>query len=173
METTSQSGENFRASHTVREEGYDFLQVTRELLGEFCDDFIAIDCGTIGERWEREHYAMELPGKWDSSWVAVDGGIPVGFVIASLKDTGVHVHRIAVAHSARGTGVGTRLLGRVRESAIRQGAKRVTLCVSARNGTALRFYQRLGFSIEDPASELLNLSISVQALGGACAAGPS
>jgi ribosomal protein S18 acetylase RimI-like enzyme len=152
----------------VSERRYEFQRLTRDLLEDYCGAFIEIDSDTVGEPWRPGHYAKELPGKWASSWVVLEGRVTRGFVIASLKEEGVHVHRIAVAREARGAGLGTRLLERVVESARRQGAERVTLRVSARNEAALRFYRRLGFSVYESVSELLSLRIPVADLAAAC-----
>jgi ribosomal protein S18 acetylase RimI-like enzyme len=47
------------------------------------------------EPWQVENFVRPLPDKTELSLVAMAGG-PIGFLVASRRPGGVHVHRLAV-----------------------------------------------------------------------------
>ncbi|WP_067021503.1 GNAT family N-acetyltransferase [Streptomyces dysideae] len=95
------------------------------------------------EPWQAENFAQELPGKRELSLVATDSGRPVGFVIASRKPDGTHIHRVATDPDLWGTGIASRLLTRV----LTQAPGTTTLVCDPRNKPALALYTRAGFHI--------------------------
>jgi ribosomal protein S18 acetylase RimI-like enzyme len=143
---------------------YEFTSLSFELLQIHLKDLLAIDEKTLGEKWERRHFLLDLPGKWEYSVIAFDAGKPAGFVIASIKSEGLHVHRIVVASSYQGRGLGTQLLQRVAQSALQRDISLITLRVAAQNLGAIRFYNRLGFCRELTESDLLNLYVVPEVL---------
>lgn len=60
--------------------------------------------------WQAENFARHLPGKRELSLVATLRGKPVGFVIASRRPEGAHIHRVATDPRHQGTGIASRLL---------------------------------------------------------------
>jgi len=82
-------------------------------------------------------------------WVArnPDGEV-IGHLQAVPRDDGAwEVTNTAVAESARGQGVGRRLLEQAVAAAERAGVARVVLATGAADVGNLRFYQRCGFRI--------------------------
>lgn len=71
--------------------------------------------------------------------LATDGSNPIG--TGRIQSDG-HIGRVAVVASHRGTGVGTRIVAALIESARRHGHRRVWLSSQAH---AADFYRRLGF----------------------------
>jgi ribosomal protein S18 acetylase RimI-like enzyme len=78
----------------------------------------------------------------------------VGYVMCHLLGSGStydlgevrgDVETLAVAPQARGAGVGTALLGAVREELRRRGCTHWSISVAAANTGAVRLYERLGF----------------------------
>lgn len=138
--------------------------ISKDGLEDVVDVLMRIDTDTIGERWEKGNFLVELPGKWRCSWAAVQDGRTVAFVIASRKADSIHVHRIAVAREVRGRGIGSVLLERVAQCAEELDMPWVTLRVAADNVGAVRFYDRLGFESQDSDLELLNLRIAADSL---------
>ena len=55
---------------------------------------------------------------------------------------------LSVLKSERGKGIGTRLIGAAEAFAKERGARRLELDVFAKNGDAVRLYERLGFEHE-------------------------
>jgi serine O-acetyltransferase len=128
-------------------------------------ELLAIDAVTLGEPWGPDQFLADRPEKWQCSRLArdADGGT-VGFAIASRRNGLLHVHRIAVRGDRAGAGVGSRLLGAVADEARRRGLSRVSLKVSRNNAAARRFYRRLGFRIEQGASEPIEMSMAAPLL---------
>lgn len=124
---------------------YQVKPLTRALTDFYLEQFLTIDQVEGGEDWERGHFLHELPGKWECSWVALEADRVVGFVIASVKSHGLHVHRIVVHGAHRRRGLGRVLLQRVAERAVERGLRQLTLRVPEQNHGAAAFYHRLGF----------------------------
>lgn len=129
-------------------------------LARYLPDLEKIDEETIGEKWEPRHFQLELPSKWECSWMAMLEQKVIGFVIASLKPESIHVHRIAVHPTFRGQGIGVQLLRRVAECGLARNQSFLTLVVSENNRGAIRFYERLGFAMQSAACENRSLRIS-------------
>lgn len=81
-------------------------------------------------------------------WVALEpGGDPVGFAVASVDDSRVHLEELDVlpAHGRRG--VGSALVGAVVDYALGQGCHEVTLTTFRDVPWNAPFYTRLGFEL--------------------------
>lgn len=81
------------------------------------------------------------------AYVADEAGGLLGCVVYSPRGTFDHsgyVRLLAVAESAQGKGVGSRLLGAAEEAIFRSGPN-VFLLVTATNTPARRFYERRGY----------------------------
>ncbi|KDN75064.1 hypothetical protein DF19_26265 [Streptomyces olindensis] len=101
------------------------------------------------EPWQAENFSLDLPGKRELSLVATVAGEPVGFLIASRRPEGVHIHRVAVAPCHRGGGIASGLLGRL----LAQAPGLVTLVCDPRNRSALALYARAGFRVTSTTPE--------------------
>ncbi|MGB7405039.1 MAG: GNAT family N-acetyltransferase [Pacificimonas sp.] len=102
-----------------------------------------------------ENYAPDSFSK-GTAWLAEeDRGAPVGYAFTTEPDLpeietrsgDVEVKKIYVLSRWHGTGVGSALMAVAADKARRDGASRLLLGVYARNGRAIRFYQKSGFSI--------------------------
>ena len=88
-------------------------------------------------------------------WIASHDGAPVGYGVLclgwSLEFHGrdAFVDEIFVAESARGTGVGRELLGRLEERCRALGVRALHLEVDHENRRALEMYRRAGFVDHD------------------------
>lgn len=78
-------------------------------------------------------------------YVAFEGEIFQGFVILNMNGVlSGYIQTVAVAHDARGSGVGTQLV-EFAEKRIFRESPNVFLCVSSFNTGARRLYDRLGY----------------------------
>ncbi len=59
---------------------------------------------------------------------------------------GIYIQDLYVSKAARGTGLGRALLAEAGRIASRNGASFIRLAVDAKNGSAQRFYERIGFT---------------------------
>ena len=114
-----------------------------------------------GEHWECDNYLLDLPGKWKYSLLAKNNDEVIAILIASLKskDT-IHIHRLLVNNSYQGIGIGKRMLKLLGESAQKDGLLFLTLKTSKNNFEAQKFYNHLGFKIQDSRS-LNNISYQI------------
>ena len=143
----------------------DIQPLTAEVLARHVTEFLEIDEKTIGERWGKDQFRLDMPGKWDYSRVALDDhGKALGFAVASLKPQGIHIHRIAVSESCQGQGIGKHLLGAVAAVAHGHGVTAMTLKVAKQNVHAVRFYLGLGFVESERTATNLLLTVPVLSL---------
>ncbi|HEX5148425.1 MAG TPA: GNAT family N-acetyltransferase, partial [Candidatus Limnocylindrales bacterium] len=85
----------------------------------------------------------------DEDASVADDPLPVGLAMGRRRPPDdCMVFSVWVAAPARGRGIGRALVDSVAEWARSWGARRLVLWVFRSNGAAIRFYERLGFSIE-------------------------
>lgn len=113
---------------------------------DYLPQLMVIDAKTLGEPWGPEQWLMNLPSKWKLSWLLLYKGRPIGFLIASRKESALHIHRFAVAVKERGKGIGMLLIASAAQRALEQGCLNITLKVHHANPGAIVFYTRLGFA---------------------------
>lgn len=95
------------------------------------------------EPWQGENFARDLPGKRELSLIATVSGKPVGFLIASRRPEGAHIHRLATDPGHRGIGVASRLLAAL----LANTPGSVTLVCDPLNQPALALYARAGLRV--------------------------
>lgn len=141
--------------------------LTREMVSKKVDELVSLDGSALEGGWTSLEFLLDLPGKWELSRLALDeDGHVAGFLVASLKLSGIHVHRLVVAGAFRGRGLGRELLRKVAAEAGTRGVSTVTLKVARSNEDALRFYENLGFEESGRDSRNIALTTRVSALLG-------
>jgi ribosomal protein S18 acetylase RimI-like enzyme/O-antigen ligase len=138
------------------------LPLTSSKARRYLDRLMAVDATTMGEPWGPEQWLLDLPGKWESSWFILRAHKPIGFLIASRKESSLHIHRLATAANERHRGFGTKLLRIAARRAQAKGCLLITLKIDSRNEGAIRFYRRLGFRISDSSGENLTMFAACQ-----------
>ncbi len=81
------------------------------------------------------------------SWVAVDGGHIVGYVVVDRVGTAAHIEQVSVVPEAQGQGIGRTLIDRVREWAAENGLRALTLTSFRDVAWNAPLYAHLGFRI--------------------------
>ncbi len=112
------------------------------------DPVVRLAVKTLRETYDPEWLAHHLRRGRETFLVARD--VPtdqvVGFALAERREPlEGHVLALAVDPAHQGEGIGTALLGNVREEMARRGAYRLTLDVRADDPRAQEFYTRHGF----------------------------
>ena len=99
--------------------------------------------------WSIREVAEHLETQPELSFVAVDDGAVVGFVLGAdsyeaLEDTG-HLEWVAVASEYRGQGLGGRLIETFVDVLRTRGLREVVADVSSKNETSRLAFERAGF----------------------------
>ncbi len=110
---------------------------------------IEIEAEAFPDPWDLELLEDLLFSDSGISFVAVNGGSVVGFVVAEILEVGDetygHIMNLAVGAPFRKRGVGNRLVRRVEQEFVRLGAGAVQLEVRVSNRAAQEFYRRIGY----------------------------
>jgi ribosomal protein S18 acetylase RimI-like enzyme len=100
------------------------------------------------------HNIVRFPGcgvfEAKFSWMLRErrSGALVGMVLCSRVGAEVaHITQLCIAQAYRGRGLGRELLGRSAESLLNEGFTTFTLTVTEGNDTAVRLYERFGFTL--------------------------
>jgi ribosomal protein S18 acetylase RimI-like enzyme len=94
--------------------------------------------------------AAQWSGERAAGYLAVDAPIPCGIAAVYLgQDDGTRAHLVSmwVAPAHRRLGIGRLLVDAVLAWARRRNARTLQLMVTCNNDPAIRFYQRLGFTM--------------------------
>ena len=81
------------------------------------------------------------------SWVAVDDGHIVGYVVVDRVGTAAHIEQVSLVPEAQGQGIGRLLIDRVREWAVENGLGALTLTSFRDVAWNAPLYAHLGFRI--------------------------
>lgn len=156
-----------RSQHPVAPIRCDLAPLTAETLAAHYPRIRELDAGIEGERWSDAHWQLELPGKWTLSRLLFVNAVVAGFVVASVKPGGVHIHRLAVAREYRGQRLGEVLVRAVARAAAHEGHTQLTLKVADANTAARRLYDRLGFSVAGHQGTNVLMAAACAVLAGA------
>ena len=116
---------------------------------------IALWAGIFVEGYEAPHndpdVSIGLKTAYDSELllVAVDGSRVVGTVMGGYDGHRGWIYSLAVDENERHRGIGTEMIEEVVRRLMARGCLKVNLQVMPDNEGVVRFYQELGFSVED------------------------
>ena len=79
------------------------------------------------------------------TWIAEEGGFPVGTVSAVLRDLDLYIRSMAVVPNARGRRLGHSLFAEAFNLAVERHARRICLSTTPFLYGAIRLYESLGF----------------------------
>lgn len=104
--------------------------------------------------WNRAENSIpaKLAFQSDLLLVAVDGHEVIGSVMAGYDGHRGWLYSVAVRKKDRRGGLGTVLVRQAEQALHALGCGKVNLQVRARNETVVRFYERLGYAVEDRVS---------------------
>lgn len=106
----------------------------------------ALEAAAFVKPWKLADFEHEMTNNPIARYlVAEDEGLLLGFAGAHLIFEEGHITNVAVAESARGQGIGRRLMSGLMQLASNLGVVYMTLEVRASNKPAIRLYQSLGF----------------------------
>ena len=123
--------------------------LTRERAIQDGEALAVLGADNSWENWTVENLLSERPFKWELSLLAVGGGKPVGYAVASYTGDVVHLHHLIVGLEWRGRGIGRELLCRLALKAQEMAVRKLSLKVHRQNQRAIAFYTRYGFEISE------------------------
>jgi DNA-binding MarR family transcriptional regulator/N-acetylglutamate synthase-like GNAT family acetyltransferase len=95
-------------------------------------------------------YAEKHDAQLENAWIAEAGGEPVGCIFCVRRDAATaQLRLLLVEPSARGLGVGSRLVEECVRFARAAGYRRMVLFTTAEQEEACRLYARAGFELEE------------------------
>lgn len=105
----------------------------------------ALEGRVFADPWSENAFREELATASRHYLVAEEGSAILGYGGLLVVDDDAHIVTLAVEPGARGRGLGTRLMVRLAEEALRAGAAHLTLEVRVSNQPAQSLYRRFGF----------------------------
>lgn len=123
------------------------MKLSRDMAIRKMDELINIDREIPEDPWTIDNFLMHLDHKWEYSYISLDDDYITGFLICSLKENNIHIHRIAVLSYLMKKRIGRILMTNLYEDCRNSGIMRVTLKVKRFNSRALVFFDKLGFKI--------------------------
>jgi ribosomal-protein-alanine N-acetyltransferase len=120
----------------------------REMEPGDLDEVMAIEEVSFPTPWPRRLFEEEIVREFSDTLVAApaEGEGVLGYLVCWTVADESHLLNIAVRPDARERGVGSALLGECMLRSARAGAVRIHLEVRAGNASAIRMYEREGFS---------------------------
>ncbi len=108
-----------------------------------------------------------IPKARDNIQVVENAGVIAGFLWVEHRDNSLYLEEIHVVESARGTGLGRKLMDEAERTAMLHKQSEIRLSVF-RDSPAVHFYKRLGFEAvgEDPHRNQLHLCKAIQSPRG-------
>ncbi|HSE21519.1 MAG TPA: GNAT family N-acetyltransferase [Pyrinomonadaceae bacterium] len=140
------------------------VPLTRPRVRRYLNGLMRVDATTMGDPWGPAQWMLDLPEKWRLSWCLLRANEPIGFVIATKKESSLHIHRLAIAEHERDSGLGKQLLGLAARRGQVRGCHSITLKVDKDNKGAIRFYHRLGFRSSESSGNNLAMFADSEAI---------
>ena len=131
------------------------VKIDKEYLSTHIYQFINILAGEPHEYWGQNEFLMVLPDKWNLSIAAIsDDNQLLGYIIASNKKDAAHIHKLMIRQQNRAEGLGTYLMNAFFHM-VKNNFSMVTLKVYKDNQKAIKFYYKLGFTLQSETEDLL------------------
>ena len=124
------------------------------------DEFVSIIKNVPNEYWSNDHFLKDLNGKWEYSIGINNADILVAFIIASIKENSIHIHKFMVREGFRSQGFGKILLDHF-ISITSNNFKSITLKVYKENQKAIEFYRVNDFTINVEYEDLVGMIRSI------------
>jgi ribosomal protein S18 acetylase RimI-like enzyme len=100
----------------------------------------------IGEQpWNESNFLLDLPFKWELSFVAEDEGEILGYIIGSRSQNTAKINKIVVRREYRKCHIGTGLIKRFEDACLERKLYDVELKALVDNASTNNFYTNLGY----------------------------
>ena len=119
--------------------------IIREMDRSHVPQVLEIERACYPAPWSESAFTNEMTASASVTLVAVERESVAGFLVGWIAADQVHVANIAVADGQRRRGVGTGMMLRLLEEAVRRGCTSSSLEVRESNRAARSMYSRLGY----------------------------
>lgn len=141
---------------------FEIKQLSREYLEENIDDFLNILKDIPKEYWDKNNFLVDLPRKWDFSiYIKNLRQEIIGYIIASEKGNGVHIHKFMIEKNFRNQNLGQKLLKFLINLSKKSNKNFITLKVDKENLKALMFYKRENFKVISESDNLYTMKLEI------------
>lgn len=121
------------------------LHLDKEKTLQNINDLIKIDSIIPDDPWTADNFLMDLDHKWEFSFFALQNNDIIGFLICSMKENALYIHRIAVLPEHQKKKIGITFIQNLYMECQKYNIDKITLRVIDTNLPALEFYKGLGF----------------------------
>jgi [ribosomal protein S18]-alanine N-acetyltransferase len=121
------------------------IQIRKALIGDM-DAICSIEAECFPNPWSYGNFRNEFDISFSTIYLAEIGTEPIAY--ASLWAVGdeIQLNRIAVLEKYRKNGIGRSIVQRICSDLSNIGSKEIFIEVREKNGPAIEFYKKLGFT---------------------------
>ena len=125
-----------------------YVLLDKPFMENFVDDLVSCIEGWAYATWQRANFLIELPKKWEYSFVVYQENTICGFCIASGKlPDFYYIHLIFLRDECRNQGLGRQMLDRAWQYCREHALVGIRLRCPVSNEVAYRFYLDYGFTL--------------------------
>lgn len=120
--------------------------LTKQNVLENINRLMEIDNAIIDddESWKLTNFLIDFPMKWQYSFLVMIDDKIVGFIICSVKENTLYVHRLSILEDFQNKKLGSKLIDLILELGSKDNLQNIMLQVKKYN-TAKTFYKKKGF----------------------------
>lgn len=135
----------------------EFFKIDKEYVKRNLNAFMSIIENVPNEYWTDDNFLLDLDGKWEYSIGIKYSDKLVAFIIASVKNKNIHIHKFMVHEDYRSKGIGKILLNYFVDMTSKIFDS-ITLKVYKENDRAIDFYKSNYFIINSETEKLLEMT---------------
>jgi len=136
------------------------INLTKLNVLEYSNDIYKILSQDLLNYWKEEHLLMDLPFKWENSYVLLIDDSLIGCIICSIKNNCIHVHKLYIDENYKGRGFGKRILFHCLEKAVQ--VDKCSLFVYENNMGAVLFYDKRSFQVIEKSIDEFGLKYKLE-----------
>jgi ribosomal-protein-alanine N-acetyltransferase len=122
-----------------------FVRITTQNLLIYLADILKIERVSFPSPWGREAFEHEMRNPLSRFWgILTDDGL-VAYICFWVAAGEIHLMNIAVDPEARKRGLGRCLMGKLLQTGVEEGVRKIWLEVRPSNEAARALYSRIGF----------------------------
>ena len=121
------------------------LKVTKDNFLSFRGDILYIEKSSFSSPWDLNSFSREVDRSISHLWALSSDGVLVGYICFWIFAGETHLMNVAVHEEWRGKGLGGRLIAKMIDVGISEGAETAWLEVRPSNLIARSLYKKVGF----------------------------